>query len=263
MSLVELPVSLPRHAFAPGELARAGDVWRLLQEVAIQGSSALGWTAERYREANAAFVVRAMTVVHPTPIRFGDPLHATTWVSRMRRDMFTDREIRVHGPRGLCAATTQGWVHVTPPTLAPSRACAELVEALVVLERDPSVRLPDFEATEGPEESFTFPVWHTWMDPLGHANHPAYVDWVDEALSQRMAAAGLDPCSLQPIAEQITFRSGVVAPETLTVHTRLVGTVATAHGEPDAVIAMRIVADDARICADGTFIRRGVLPVLR
>ena len=39
MSLVESTRQLPRHAFAPGEQARAGDVWRMLQEVAIDGST--------------------------------------------------------------------------------------------------------------------------------------------------------------------------------------------------------------------------------
>lgn len=259
MSLVEVDVSLPRHAFAPGEHARAGDVWRLLQEVAIQGSSALGWTPERYRQANAAFVVRSMTVVHPRPIVFGDALRATTWVSRMRRDMFTDRQIRVHGPGGVVATTTQGWVHVSAD-LKPSRACPELVEALAVLERDPPVTLPEASPDTGPEEDFTFDTWHTWMDPLAHANHPAYVDWVDEALSRRMAAHGLDPFGLQPLAEHIVFRSGVLAPESVTVHTQLVGTLA---GTDDAVIEVRITGGDGRLCADGTFIRRGVLPALR
>jgi len=259
MSLVETTCSLPRHAFAPGELARAGDVWRMLQEVAIEGSSRLGWPPTRYVEAQAGFVVRTMTVRHLAPIVFGDAIHASTWVSRMRREMFTDREIRATGPRGPVVAATQGWVHVTVPSLAPSRACKELVDALPVLEREPSVAMPEpSEGATGAEARFAFEAWHTWMDPLAHANHPAYVDWVDEALSRRMRHAGLDPQGLQPVAERITFRAGVVAGDPVEVHTQLVGT--DGH---DAFVKATLTNGDGKTYADGLFVRRHVLDALR
>ena len=257
MSFVALDLSLPRHAFAPGETARAGDVWRLLQEGAVLGSSAFGWTPQRYAAAGAAFVVRTMTVHHHQPARFGDALTVDTWVSTMRREMFTTRELRVNGPRGAVVAATQGWVHVSTPELKPSRACAELVAALGVVDRgDPSVEIPAAPPADGPEDAFSFDTWYTWMDPLAHANHPAYVDWVDEALSHRMARAGLDPHRLTPVAETLTFRSGVVAPERVTVHTRLSGVV----GER-AWIDARIEAG-GRLCAEGRFVRDGALPAL-
>lgn len=258
MSLVETTCQLPRHAFAPGELARAGDVWRMLQEVAIEGSTRLGWPPTRYVEAQAGFVVRTMTVRHLAPIVFGDAIHASTWVSSMRREMFTNREIRATGPRGPVVSATQGWVHVTVPSLAPSRACRELVDALEVVEREPSVHMPEpAEEASGPADSFSFEAWHTWMDPLAHANHPAYVDWVDEALSRRMHAAGLDPHALQPVAERLTFRAGVVAGDEVHVHTELVGTDGA-----DATIRARITNADDKPYADGLFVRRHVLDAL-
>ena len=59
-------------------------------------------------------------------------------------------------------------------------------------------RLPDSPPAELPEVAtpregmpFRFEVeaWWTWMDPLDHVNHPAYVDRCDEGISRRMAAA--------------------------------------------------------------------------
>lgn len=258
MSLVESTRQLPRHAFAPGEQARAGDVWRMLQEVAIDGSTQLGWPPHRYVEAQAGFVVRSMTVRHLAPIVFGDDIHSSTWVSSMRRGMFTHREIRAQGPRGPVVAATQGWVHVTVPTLAPSRACPELLAALEVVDREPSVVLPEPPTpATGPTASFTFDAWHTWMDPLAHANHPAYVDWVDEALSRRMHAAGLAPPALQPIAERLTFRAGVVAGNPVQVDTQLVGVQGT-----DAFIRAELHDAYGKTYADGLFVRRHVLDAL-
>ncbi len=251
MSIVELDLNLPRHAFAPGETARAGDLWRLLQEAAVLGSSARGWTPERYRTEGAAFVVRAMTTTHHQPARFGDALRAETWVSSLRREMFTTREIRVRGPRGLVVSTTQSWVHVSAPSLKPSRACASLIDALPVVEREPPVEMPTLAAAAGPKRTFSFDAWHTWMDPLAHANHPAYIDWIDEALSRQVAEAGLDPQQMRPRAETLTFRSGVVAPERVTVVTQLVG----ADGD-DALIAATILAN-GRLCAEGFVVRGG------
>ncbi len=257
MSRVQLALRLPREAFSPAETPRGGDLWRLLQDAAVRGSSAVGWPPERYVAEGCAFVVRRMTVRHHLAPHFGEALTADTWVSSMRRDTFTTREIRIHGPRGLCLAATQSWVHVSAPSLRPGRASQALLQALSVVEADEPVPFPDHEPAEGPPAAFPFRCWHTWMDPLAHANHPAYIDWIDEALSARMAEAGLDPQQLQPIADELTFRSGVVAPEQVTVHTRLEGLAGA-----DAVVAVRIEGGDGRVCADGRVVRRAVLPAV-
>ncbi len=253
MSLEELEVRLPRHAFGPREVARAGDLWRLLQEVAIVGSIRRGWPPERYREEGVAFVVRGMTVVHPRETTFGEALRARTWVTNFRRGMFSDRQIRVEGPGGVVTRATQRWVHVSMPDLKPSRAPQSLQDAFVLHELDPDVALPSvIEEVEGPEHTCSFGAWYTWMDPLAHANHPAYVDWADESTCRVLASRGLDPQALVAVAEQVTFRSGVTAPEEVTVRTRLTGL--TVAG--DAVLTHRVEGGDGRPCADVVTVRR-------
>lgn len=252
MSIETLSLALPRNAFTPRDTARAGDIWRLLQDAAVQGSTRRGWPPERYQEARCAFIVRSMTVVHHREARFGETLTARTWVSSFRRDTFSDRQIRVDiGGRTVISAT-QAWVHVaTEPELRPARAAPELAAAFGVVQVEPDVTLPPFE--ERPcSASFglSFDCWHTWMDPLAHVNHPAYVDWCDEALSRRLAEAGVDPSRLVPIAEEVRFRSGVVAPERVTVTSRVVGVDGST-----VAIATEIAGGDGRTCATALTLR--------
>jgi acyl-CoA thioesterase FadM len=219
----EVRVSLPRSAFTPRETARAGDVWRLFQDVAVEGSTQAGWPPERYRAEGVSFIVRSMVVLHHAEAIYGEPLRGRTWPSRFRRGMFFRRECRVESARGPIASATQEWVHVSAD-LALVKASDALVASFPVEEHEPPVELPHFEPIEGTRaHRFEFVCWETWMDPLGHVNHPAYVDFADEATSRAMREAGLDPVRLAPIAEEASFRSGIVAGERVTVETRIAG----------------------------------------
>src|SRR5690606_7493872 len=105
----------------------------------------------------------------------------------------------------------------------------------------------------GPEHVFEFSAWFTWMDPLNHANHPAYVDWCDEALSRVMHRAGLDPIDLVPVAEEVAFKAGVVALDPVRVTVRMVGRT---EGW-DAVVRC-VVSRPSGVCAEATLVRRTV-----
>lgn len=251
MSLEEFPLHLQRNAFGPRDTARAGDLWRLCQDAAVFGSSRRGWPPERYRAESCAFVVRSMVLVHHRETAFGDALVAKTWVSSFKRGTMSDRQIRVTGPAGPVVSATQRWVHVSLPMMKPGRASPSLVEAFSVVENgDPDIALPTFEAAPGRDHGWTFACWYTWMDPLAHANHPAYVDWADEAVSRIAARQGLDPHALVPVAEEVTWRAGVIAPQTVTVTTRRVGR--TADG---VVFEHSFDGSDGKRCAEATTIR--------
>jgi acyl-CoA thioesterase FadM len=250
MSLEEFPLHLQRNAFGPRDTARAGDLWRLCQDAAVLGSSRRGWPPERYRAEGCAFVVRSMALVHHRETAFGDALVAKTWVSSFKRGTLSDRQVRVTGPHGPVVSATQRWVHVSLPHLKPGRAAPSLVEAFTVVEGDADIALPGFEAAPGGDHAWTFACWYTWMDPLSHANHPAYVDWSDEAVSRIVARQGLDPHALVPIAEEVTWRAGVVAPQTVTVTTRRVG-----RTKDGVVLEHAFDGSDGKRCAEATTIR--------
>lgn len=239
--IFEFPLHLPRNAFTPRNSARAGDVWRLLQDAAMFGSAAAGWPPHRYRAEGIAFVVREMTVVHHREAVYGENLTARTCIGEFRRGLLSTRQVRIAGDGGPLVSAAQEWAHVKVEgdRMRPARAGDELIAAFHVDDGLGDVSFPEVIPENGADtRAFSFRCWHTWMDPLAHANHPAYVDWCDEALSVAMHRAGLDPVALQPVAEWVKWRSGVEAPAEITVETTLIG---RAGGDP--VCEHRILAD--------------------
>lgn len=216
------PVRLPRSGVSPRQVARAGDVWRLLQEVAVDGSEAAGHPPEQCRAEGIGFLISEMAVHHHAEIRYGPRLEGTTWVHEIRRETFFSRAVSLSGDGVLLAEANQRWVHIAlgPAGPRPTRASARIVEAFrsegvpaTPLVQEPPVQRPH----PGRPFSFSFQPWHTWMDALGHANHPATIDWCDEAISRRLQYQNLDPTKVVPLGEKVRFRRGVFARDRLTV----------------------------------------------
>lgn len=250
-----IPLCLPRHAANPRGVGRAGEVWRLCQDVAVQASIRAGWPPERYTRRGAGFVVYGMTARHLRELPYGEPLHAATWMRDFRKGILSSREVRLYGSEGPVAEATQRWVHVGPG-FKPTRADPELVASFTLVDDlGPNVGLPELATRQvGPERGFTFEVWHTWMDPLGHVNHPAYVDWCDEATCRALAARGVDPQRLVPVAEQVDWKRGAVAGQAVRVLSQAVGWT----GQDDAVLEHRIVSatEPDVLFATATTVRR-------
>ncbi len=258
MAFERFELMLPRNAFTPRDAARAGDVWRTCQDAAVWGSSRRGWSPKRFREEKFGFIVRRMVVVHHRELAFGDPVAVETWVSTFLRGMITNREIRLTVGGQPAVSATQEWVFVVVEgaNVSPMRAPATITAAFgthdgVGLEPLSPVVEP---GADGTWRDFAFDAWHAWMDPLAHANHPLYVDWCDEALARIFSAAGLDPYAVAPVSEEVVFKSGVIAPERVTVRTACVGVDAAG----DAVFVQRVLGGDGRLCASATLRRRVV-----
>lgn len=234
-----IPLCLPRHGANPRGVGRAGEVWRLCQDVAVQASIRVGWPPERYTRRGAGFVVYGMTARHHRELPYGEPLRAATWMRDFRRGILSSREVRLYGDQGPVADVTQRWVHVGEG-FKPCRADPELVSAFTLVEGlEPPVELPELATQiDSPEQAFRFQVWHTWMDPLGHVNHPAYVDWCDEATSRALSARGVDPQLLVPVAESVEWKKGALAGDPILVSSRALGWTA----DDAAVLRHRIVS---------------------
>ncbi len=243
------PVTLQRHAFGPRLVPHAGDVWRAMQDVVVDQSSSVGWTPERYVEAKTMFVVRTMTVRHHREVRIGEPLSGRTWPSRARREMLFTRQVRLFSGEALIAGATQEWAYLSRD-LQPTRAGKEIFDAFKISEGYPEVELPSFVANaDQPLHVFDFTVWHGWMDPHGHANHAAYVDYCDEGVARVVAEEGGDPQRIVPIAESVHFRAAVGAGELITVETTLAG-----HVQGARVFKHRVLSGE-KVCATATTVR--------
>lgn len=245
-----LPVMLQRNSFGPRLVARAADVWRAMQDVVVDESTAVGWPPERYAATNCMFVVRNMTVKHLRELRIGEPLTGFTWVSRARRSVLFTREVRLFTGDELVAGATQEWAFLTRD-LEPTKPGPELYEAFPIIEGLPRVELPKTEPlpAAAPKHEFRFHTWHTWMDPFAHINHPAYVDFCDEATCRILAKAGVEPQHLVPVSEQVHFRAPIAADLEVLVETVLTGTVGNA-----AVLEHRVFVGD-KMCAMATTLR--------
>ena len=256
MKLYEDPIALhlPRHAVTPRQVARAGELWRLFQVAAVEASARKGWPPHRFLATGAAFIVANMTVVHEREASYGETVWGRSWLRDFRRQMMARREVCVLGEEGLIARASQQWVYVDAQ-VRPQRAPAELVDSFAVHGgEDPPLALPAFERFEearGPSR-FALSVWHTWMDPIGHVNHPVYVDWCDEAIAQVVGAAGLDAQAVVPVAERIRFRRGAVAGDQVVVLTEAIGR--TEGGA--TVLRHRIEDPEGQPYADATTVRR-------
>lgn len=246
----DFPLALPRNAFTAREVPRAGDMWRLCQDVATLASINSGWPPSRFRTENVSFIVYRMTMLHQARTAYGAVLDTQTWVSRLRRRTLCTREVRVRSAHELVAAATQEWVHVDFDTLKPKQGSPEVAAAFPETEVEPSVTMPGFEKQPGAEDELRFAMWQTWADPLAHANHPAYVDWCDEATSRRMHAAGIDPVLLRPIAEQVAFKSAVLPGEEVVVQTKRVGVMGA-----DAVVLHHHLQTERGPAAEATTVR--------
>ncbi len=245
------PVTLQRSVFGPRLTARAGDVWRAMQDVVVDQSSSVGWTPERYVEHDRMFIVRTMTTRHRREVREAEALRGVTWVSRARRDMLFTREVRLFtdAEDEPLATATQEWALLTR-ALEPTRASQAMYDAFTITEGFPSTELPTVQAHASAWRfTHTFTTWHLWMDPHGHVNHPAYVDYCDESVSRAVARAGLDAQRLRPVAETVHFKAAIGPEAQVQVETTLVGTVGDA-----GAFAHRIVVD-GKLSATATTVR--------
>lgn len=249
-STLPFQVTLQRHAFGPRLVARAGDVWRAMQDVVVDQSSSVGWTPERYVAEKTMFIVRTMTVKHERELRIGEVLAGRTWPSRQRRQMLFTRQVRLFVGQELVAAATQEWAYLSR-ALEPIRAGPGIFDAFTLIDGFPEVELPSFvKEPEAAKHRFDFVTWHGWMDPHSHVNHAAYVDYCDEGVARIVAAEGEDPQAVIPVAETVHFRAAIGPGVAVTVESTRVG-----HSNGAMVFEHRILTGE-KVCATATTIRR-------
>ncbi len=105
-----------------------------MQDVAIEHSTSLGWTMERYRSIGATWVARSHFVEYLRPAFVGETLAAHTWIAGLaehscpRRYLF----VRESDGRVVVSAETE-WVWVNARSGRPARIPEEVRAAFPVL----------------------------------------------------------------------------------------------------------------------------------
>ncbi len=113
---------------------------RWMQEIAIEHSTAQGWSMERYLQSGASWYVRSHFIEYLRPALLGDDLLVCTWISDMqersspRQTLFlraSDRQI-------LARAETQ-WIFVNLRNGRPIPIPEELRSAFEIVESEDEV----------------------------------------------------------------------------------------------------------------------------
>ena len=224
MGVLTFEVRVAHEAVGPRGVPGAAGVWRAMQEVVVGASAAAGWPASRFKAEGVGFVVVQMRVRHHRELHDDELLTGRTWIRDFRRRTLTHREVRLDGPRGPLADATQRWAHVDQTGVLAPASEAVLADFPPVETGDPGVDLDKGERDLS-ERWHEAPLrcWYQHLDAQRHANHPMFIEWIDEATMTSLAKAGRDPHDLVAVAEQVTFQAAVLGGTELLVRSRVRG----------------------------------------
>lgn len=171
----------------PDGLVRTSSLLRYAQDVAWIHSELLGFDRAWYAERGLAWVVRAVELAVLAPVPLGSVLDLSTEVVGFRKVWARRRsEGRVGGGDPVLWAHTD-WVITDTARGLPGRVPAEIQAAFLAAPagfdpgRVPLPPAPDDAA------SLRLAARPQDLDPMGHVNNAAYVDYLEESL---LAAAG-------------------------------------------------------------------------
>ncbi len=178
----------------PDGAARPSMFVRYAQDCAWRHSEALGFGREWYDARGTAWLVRAIRLEQLAPAPTGSALTVSTAISGFRR-VIARRHTTVATADGQpIAVVDTDWV-MTDRRGMPTRIPDDFPSLFPVVP-------PSFEPFRvglppSPEAAtvLTTTVRRSDLDPMGHANNGAYIDWADEAVAS-MAGSHPRPAAL-------------------------------------------------------------------
>ena len=178
---IEVPYRVRFDECNPDGIARSSAILRYAQDIAWIHSERLGFGGEWYAERGLAWVVRAAELVVLAPIPLGTTLTLATSVVGQRK-VWARRRTDGH----LADGTLALWGHtdwvMTDHRGAPSRVPPEFMTAFdVPLGSFEPGRVP-LPPTPADAVLHRVDVRPQDLDPMGHVNNAAYLDYLEEAL---------------------------------------------------------------------------------
>ena len=166
----------------PDSTVRSSAMLRYAQDLAWIHSERLGFGREWYGERNLAWVVRAVELVMLAPLELGTTVHLTTRVTGFRKVWARRRTEGRDDSGALVLWAHTDWVMTDTVRGAPGRVPDEFPAAFhVPAGRFEPGRVP-LPPTPDAATQYATRVRHQDIDPMGHVNNAAYVDYLEETL---------------------------------------------------------------------------------
>ena len=182
---IELPVRIRFDECGADGWLRSSALLRYAQDLAWAHSERAGFDRAWYTARGLTWLVRCLALEVRATVTSGATVAVSTEVTGWRRVWARRRSEVVASDGALVAAVTTDWV-LLGANGTPMRIPPDILAAF-------PTPLPDFqparvELPEPPPDARLgqVTVRRHELDPLGHANHAVYADWVEEAV----AAAG-------------------------------------------------------------------------
>jgi acyl-CoA thioesterase FadM len=205
---IELPVRIRFDECGADGWLRSSALLRYAQDVAWAHSERAGFDRAWYTARGLTWLVRCLALEMRAAVTSRATVAVSTEVTGWRRFWARRLSDVVAADGTLIAAITTDWV-LLGPRGAPMRIPADILAAF-------PTPLPDFQPArvELPPSPPDARLWQITvrrheLDPMGHANHAVYADWVEEAVA---AAGGKDAISALPRRLDLEFvRSATAA----------------------------------------------------
>ncbi len=249
---ITVPYRVRFDECGPDGNVRTSSLLRYAQDIAWIHSEGLGFTREWYAGRGLAWVVRAAELVILAPVPLGSTLLLSTaptgfrrvWGRRRTEARLADGELAMWG--------YTDWV-MTDHRGMPGRIPAEFPAAFAVPPgtfEPVRVPLPETPADAAIHRTVVRP---QDVDPMGHVNNAAYVDYLEEAL----IAAGDDARRvLAAVPRRIRLEyAAAAAPES-----SITGAAWQDGGAASDGWDWRLTDDDGRDLARGQVVRGGREP---
>ena len=240
---ITVPYRLRFDECGPDGNARTSSLLRYAQDIAWIHSDGLGFTRQWYAERGLAWVVRAaeMTILAPVPL--GSTLMLSTAPTGFRRVWGRRRtEARLESGQLAMWGYTD-WV-MTDHRGMPGRIPAEFPAAFAVPPGTfEPVRVP-LPGTPPDATVHRTVVRPQDLDPMGHVNNAAYLDYLEEALH---AAGDAAQSTLVAVPRRVRLEYAAAA----SPGEALTGSAWLLAGTDDDSWAWRLTGDDGRDLARG------------
>lgn len=155
---------------------------RYMQEAGIGASNALGVDEAAYRALNRHWLPRKTKIDYLRPVRHGEEIEVHTWVDSARR-VKSRRIYEFHrkGAQDIFAKAYTDWVFVDSEKLIPATIPQELMDLFLPDRKSaPREKFPEPPLPPYPIFSVERPVEWSDVDPQGHLNNAAYLDYAED-----------------------------------------------------------------------------------